>query len=283
MKQMQTKIGQYLSLIIGLFLSATAFNLFFRPTNLAYGGSNGVAIIVELLTKGIIGADITIAVFYILTFIVGFLFLGKKTMIRSIIGTIIYPIFVSVTSPLASLNFFDFKENLLVIYIFGALIAGLGSGLVYRTGYSGGGTDIVRLIMYKYLKISLGKAGLIINGIIVVTGAILTQSFSNIMYAFLVLYIMSFVTDRIIIGVSSSKMFYIVSDKADVIKDFITKELEHTATLLNGYGTHGNIKKQVLLCVVPTKQYFILKEVIKTIDNKAFFLITDSYEVSGGM
>ncbi len=279
MRKRENKIMQYISLLVGLFLSAVAFNLFFRSTKIAYGGTNGISVIVELMTGGKVSADVTITVFYVLMFVVGWFLLSKATMAKSLLGTIVYPIFVSATGELANLNFLDIQNHLLIIYIFGAIIAGVGSGLTYRSGFSGGGTDILRLMMFKYLKIPLGKAGIVINGVIVVLGAVLTGNYGNVLYAFLILYIMGVVTDRIILGVSSAKMFYIITKEEEKVRDYIVHEIGHGVTILSV----DNHTKHAILCVVPTRQYFTLKEKITMIDPNIFFLVTDSYEVSGGV
>ncbi len=152
------------------------------------------------------------------------------------------------------------------------MLSGVSSGIIFKTGFSSGGTDIITQIFSKYSKISIGKAMLIINTIIIGTSGIVF-SINSIMYALISLYIISIITDKVLLGISEDKVFFIVTDKEDEIKDYIVDNLKH------GFS---NKKNNLLMTVVPTKEYFILKELIQYIDNDAFFVVSDSYQVIGG-
>ena len=99
-------------------------------------------------------------------------------------------------------------------------------------------------------------------------------------YAFIGLYVASYVGDKIMLGVSRNKAFYIVTSKPNLVKDYIINNLKHTVTIVNARGGYSDKNKKMLLCVLPTREYTMVKEVIREIDSKAFFLITDSYHVS---
>jgi len=102
------------------------------------------------------------------------------------------------------------------------------------------------------------------------------------MYAVIALYISSTITDRVILGISNNKSFYIITDKEEEVCEFIIQNLHHSVTIINAKGGYSNKNKKLLLCVIPTKEYFLVKEVVLEIDKNAFFLITDSYEAVGG-
>jgi uncharacterized membrane-anchored protein YitT (DUF2179 family) len=89
-------------------------------------------------------------------------------------------------------------------------------------------------------------------------------------------------TDRVILGVSKSKAFYIVTDKTEEVKSFIIKELGHSVTMFDAIGGFKGKDKKVIFCVIQTREYFKLKEGINKIDSESFFVVTDSYEVVGG-
>ena len=90
-------------------------------------------------------------------------------------------------------------------------------------------------------------------------------------------------TDRVMLETSASKTFYIVTDKYKEINQYITDTLGHSVTIMDGKGGYSNDNKKVLMCAVPTREYFMTKQVIKGIDANSFFLITDTYEIRGGM
>ena len=102
------------------------------------------------------------------------------------------------------------------------------------------------------------------------------------MYAIVLLYIYSLMTDKIILGISDNKAFYIITKNEDEVKDFILNNLNHGVTILKAKGGYEGRKENVLLCVVPARHYFKLKEGIALIDEEAFFVVTDAYEVRGG-
>ena len=98
----------------------------------------------------------------------------------------------------------------------------------------------------------------------------------------MVLYIITVMTDRVILGVSKSKAFYIVTDKTLEVKKFIINELGHGVTVFDAVGGFSKENQKVIFCVIPTREYFKLKEGLNKIDDEAFFVVTDSYEVVGG-
>ena len=104
--------------------------------------------------------------------------------------------------------------------------------------------------------------------------------FYKCIYAAIGLYISSYIGDKIMLGISSNKAFYIVTSKYKDVKDYIINNLGHTATIVNAKGGYSSKSKKMILCVVSTTEYIKMKEVIKEIDKDAFFLITDSYSVT---
>ena len=102
------------------------------------------------------------------------------------------------------------------------------------------------------------------------------------MYSIIVLYLISFMSDRVILGVSDSKAFYIITEKDDEVKAFVLKHLGHGVTIFKAKGGFKKESRNVLLCVLPTKDYYRLKSGINEIDKDAFFVVTDAYEVFGG-
>ena len=270
-------IKRYIILIIGLFLSAFAYNLFFVPGKIVVGGVSGIAIIIEDLIN--IDPSLFILITNILLLILSYIFLGKSTTIKSIIGALVFPLFISLTS---NIEFYmNIKEaDLFIKTLFGSVISGFASGLIFKAGFSSGGTDILIQIFHKYFKISIGNASLIVNTIII-GGSAFIFGWINAMYAIIALYIMSILTDKVLLGISSNKAFFIITSKEEEIKEFIIKNLNHTVTILKSQGGFTNKNRNVLMVVIPTKEYFILKESIYEMDNESFFVVTDSYETKG--
>lgn len=265
-------------LVIGVFLIAASFNLFFLPSDLVFGGVSGLSII----TKALFGLKPTLVISVTsgILLIISFILLGKKETLGSIIGTILYPIFVELTAHIGSYIHIDTSQTLLIA-IFGAVIYGIGAGLVFKAGFTTGGTDILNKIVAKYFKVSMGNALIMTDGLIVLGGAFVF-GFTKLMYALIVLYIISILTDKVILGISDSKAFYIITEKDEEVKEYVINGLHHSVTVFDAKGGYTKEKQKVLMCVIPTKEYFKLKEGIHEIDKDAFFVATDAYEVFGG-
>ena len=165
--------------------------------------------------------------------------------------------------------------------LFAGIINGLGAGLVFKAGFTSGGTDIINQIIAKYGHTSIGTAMLMSDGLIVVAGCFFF-GFTKFLYALVVLYLISLLSDKVLLGISNNKAVYIITDKEDEVKDYIVNYLHHGITMFNARGGYTKDKQDVLMCVIPTSEYIRLRDGIKTIDDEAFFVVTDAYESYGG-
>ena len=272
------KLKQLLEFAFGCLLVALAFNLFMAPHNLVAGGVSGLS----LILKHYFGISPTIVIYTanFLLLVLSYFVLGKDQTKLTILGSILFPLFVSLTANLST--YVSFKESeLLLIAIFGGVLQGLGSGLIFKVGYSTGGTDILNMIVAKLFKISLGRSMLFTDGLIILSGAFVF-GLNNLMYSIIILYIISFMTDKVVLGISDAKAFYIITNQDKKVKEYIINTLHHGVTSIKAKGGYEEAKENVLMCVIPTREYYKLKEGIHKIDPKAFFVVTDSYEVKGG-
>lgn len=270
------EIKKYVTLAVGLFLYALAYNLFLKPNNIVAGDVDGIANIF----KNIVNPNLLITILCVSLLIISFPLLGVKTTMGSVIGTILFPIFVTITSDIANLIQID-SSDLLLIAIVAGVIRGTGYGLVFKMGFTTGGTDILNQIVAKYFHTSIGTAMLIVDGGITLVGGIM-YGWNNMLYALIILYLLSFITDRIMLGISKSKSFYIITKEEEKVEEYIMEELGHGVTIFPVKGGYTNEKQKMLMCVIPTREYYKLKEGISKIDEESFFVITDSYEVKGG-
>lgn len=266
---------RYTLLAIGCLIVALAFNIFFNQYGIVCFGVSGLSIV---LSKFGVPNSIFILCANVVLLILSYFTLGKKKTKNAIVGSLIFPIFVALTEPIVPYMTFNDVE-MLVIAIFGGVLSGIGYGLIYKTNFNTGGTDIICEIVSKYTKVSLGKAMWISDGLVVLSG-LLVSSWEIVLYGFIVLYLISFMTDRVVLGISQSKAFYIVTDQQEEVRAFFLSVPEAGVTLINARGGFSNHKETLLLGVVPTRQYFIIKEGLKQIDKNIFFLSCDAYEVS---
>ena len=272
------KIKELIEFIIGCFLVALAFNLFMSPNNLVAGGVSGFSLILKHFFG--LNPSTIISIANVFLIILSFLVLGKEKTKATILGSILFPVFVSLTEHLST--YISFKESeMILIAVFGGVLQGLGAGLIFRAGYSTGGTDILNMIISKVFKMSLGNSMFFTDGTIIVIGAFVF-GFNHLMYSLIILYLISTITDKVVLGISDSKAFYIITSKEKEVKEFVINELKHGVTEFKARGGYNSENQTVLMSVVPTREYYKLKEGIHNIDKDAFFVAMDSYEVKGG-
>jgi len=268
---------RHVMLILGCLIVAVAFNLFFLQYNIVCFGVSGISIV---FNKFGVNPSTFIIVANLLLLLISYFFLGADNVKNQIVGALIYPIFIDLTDGLVNIIKFENLE-MIVIAVIGGVLAGIGYGLIYKSGYSTGGTDVIGHLVCKYSKVSMGNAMMFVNFGIILIGK-LVFSWETVMYALVVAYLISVATDKILLGISNSKAFYIVVDKKldDKVNEFLVSLPGVGSTIIDASGGYSNDNQTLILAVAPTKMYFIIKEGLKEIDKNIFYLVCDSYEVS---
>lgn len=259
---------------MGMLISALAFNLFFEPYDVIPTGSSGLA----LLISNFVNVDVALITFFIsvLIFLIALITFGFEYSLKIIPVTVLYPSFLKATTLIT--RFIDLENtSLFLIMVIGGALLGLSSGLVRKSGYNPGGFAIICDILKKYFYMSIGTSTTLINGILIVISGFVF-GFTNAIYAIISLLVSSYIVDKVIIGISDNKVFYIITDKPLEIREYIMDKLHYSVTVINARGGYTNKKRKMLMCVVPTIEYLKLKELVSKIDPKVFFLIVDIYE-----
>ena len=264
--------------ILGCFIVSLAYNIFIAPNNLVPGGVGGIAVILDNLFG--ISNSTVIIIANIFLIIASLILLDRDKTRASLLGTMMFPVFVKLTENVNVWLQID-TSHLLLSALFGGILYGLGAGIVFRAGFTMGGTDIINQILSKYLKQSIGTSMLMSDGLIVLSSAIFF-GMNSMLYSIIILYCISLIADRVILGISDSKAFFIITDKEDEVRDYIIKTLGHGVTVFKGKGGYKRQNEDLLMAVIPTREYYRLTEGIKMIDKDAFYIITDTYQVFGG-
>lgn len=270
------KIKRTTMFLIGILLSAISFNLFIKPSHLIFGVS-GISIMTEKLFN--IDPSIIILIGNMLLLIASYVYLGKESTKVAVIGSVLYPLFVKLTDFLP--NSIDLGETEpIVVALCGALISGVGTGIIFRNNFSSGGTDVLKQIFTKYGKMQYSMANIYSEGLIMFFGG-LVFGWQAFIYSVITLIVSGGVSDKVIMGISEYKTLQIVTSKEEEIKEFIMKNLNHGVTQIDAKGGYTDKKKKILLCAVPTREYFLATEGIKKLDPDAFVIAIDTYEIQG--
>ena len=274
-------IKRIMMFFIGTLILALNYNIFVVPNNFVIGGTSGLSIIFNAIFK--IDPVLFIYIADTILLIVSYIFMGSEKTYHSLVGSFLYPLLITFTAPIAKFLIpYLYIDNVLITVIVTGCFLGFGYGMIYKVGFTTGGGDIVMQLMNKYLKISEGKASLYMDILVVLLGGV-TLGFANVVYSSIIIIIGSSLIDKVLIGISDSKMFFINSIKEEEIKDYVIKHMNTGVTILNTKGGYNNEKGTMLMVVVPTSDYYIFKETILDIDKNVFFVVSDCYEATGGV
>lgn len=262
--------------IMGCLIAGISVSVFYNPNNVVTTGCTGLSILINRYTH--IDLSLIVLVFSSILLVIGFMVFGVEYGVKNILGTILFPIFIKATSIIN--NYVSFENtSLFLLILIGSVLSGISFGMIKKSGYSLGGFYVVYDLLNSKFKISVGKASLFTNIVIIILSSFVF-GIDNCIYAAIGLYITAYIGDKIMLGISSNKAFYIITRKPSEVKEYIINNLDHTVTVVKARGGYSDRKKTMLLCVIPTVEYVKMKEVIKAIDERAFFLVTDSYTVS---
>ncbi|PPA70512.1 YitT family protein [Jeotgalibacillus proteolyticus] len=266
-------ILDYLFIIIGSVFVAIAFNVFLLPNGVASGGVSGISTILYGLFEW--RPSLVQLAFNIPLFISGLIFLGFQFGIKTAVGSFFLPFAVFLTE-----GWEPATNDPLLGALFGGIGVGIGLGIVFRGKASTGGTDLAAQIIHKYSGLGLGTCVAIIDGLIVISAAIVFEIEYGL-YAMIGLYVTSKTIDLVQIGFGRSKMIYIITNRQEQISQAIFEEVDRGVTKLSAHGGYTDHERPILMCVIDQTEFSKLKNVVKRIDPHAFVIVSDASEVLG--
>lgn len=276
MQKVNTKLPlfDYLKIILGCFVAAIGLTMFLIPNKVAAGGVSGLATVIHYLSGFSVGW--LMLLLNIPLFILGVIFIGKEFGMKTFVGTALFSLFTEATKA------FPIPTNdLLLSSVYGGIILGLGLGIVFKSGASTGGTDLAALLINRFFpSISIGKGILLVDFFVIISEGIIFN-WELAMYSWIALFISSKVVDFVQEGFNYAKAVYIISNKADDISTQILDEMQRGVTLIEGKGAYTGERKKILLCVTTRIEIPSLKNIVHSIDPKAFVIVHNVHEVLG--
>jgi len=269
----KSKWYEYALLLLGSLVLAASFNLFLNPNRIASGGVSGLSTIVHHVFG--VSPAITQWALNIPLFLLGFWLLERQYSMKAAVGSIVLPFWVMLTSHLQPLT-----DNPLLASIYGGMGVGLGIGIVFRGRGSTGGLSIASQILHKYTGISLGLSVAVFDGLVILLAGLVFDP-EIALYALIGLFVTSKTIDIVQVGLTTSKVLYIISDQADKLREAILYDLDRGVTLLKGSGGFTGDERKVIMAVVSQSEVSKLKLLVKSVDPRAFVILTDATEVLG--
>lgn len=278
---LKTALFHGLLITFGSFIIAIGVGFFLVPMQIINGGLSGIAIITKHLFNWPI--DLVVAILNIILFLIGLFFLGKDFTLKTLISTIVYPIFLSLILRVSSFNLgLDINNDThrLLGAIFGGALLGIGVALTFIAGGSTGGVDILYFILKKAFHIKPSISAFIIDALIILAG-IFSVSLIVGLFGVLSAFIAALVIEVMFVGMNPSYMALIISSKAEEINHYIQYTMERGATLIDVKGGYKNAPYTMIQVAIGRRELQQLKDEIYKIDPKAFAIFTQVSSING--
>ncbi len=281
-------IENFLVIILGNLFLAIGYVFFAVKVNVVTGGVAGIGIILNKLFGVKYSTFVAICTWAL--FLVGLIFLKKKFALKTLLSTIVYPIFTILCELLSNYldktfpEIFEINANdtgTLILYaVFSAIFVGYGIGLVFKKGGSTGGLDIPCIMIAKKFKIGVDRVVFIFDACIVIASAFIV-GFVPALVGVMSAYLCGIMIDRAIISGNESFMIHILSEKHDEINHFINYTMERGTTYIHGEGGYTYQSKNIIEVVIDKREYHTLKEQVHKIDSNAFMIVINAKDVFG--
>lgn len=287
MKKYFPIVRDYFLIILAAFIQAFSLRVFFVPSNLASGGVSGISQLINHFTGWPIGLMILIG--NIPLFILGWRFLGGyRFALRTAVAIFVYSIFTDLLlrTPLFAANgagtalINDLQGDIFLNTLYGAIVSGIGYGLVYRARGTSGGSDILARILNNWRGIPITQSYLIVDTAVIL-GAGFVFGWKQALYAMIALYVSGLVAETTLEGGGTVRTAMIVTSESESISHRVLEELQRGVTVLEGSGAYTGANKPVLYCVITRAEVATLKAIVNEIDPLAFMVIGVAHEVLG--
>ena len=269
---------QYLVIVLGSAIYALGFHCFLLPNSIVSGGVTGVAMIINAFTDWPIG--LMIILINVPLFAIGWRHFGLDFLLSSLAGMAISSAFVDL---FAMLNFPTATNDPMLASIIGGVIKGAGLGMIYFVGATTGGVDIIaKMVRQQKPHLNFGTIVMIIDVAIIVVYALALHKTESAMYSLIAMFVVSKVIDLALYGIDNSCLCYIISEKSEELtQEIITGTMHRGVTLLDGQGAYSHTPKHVIMCVIKRTQIAQLRRVVRSVDEHAFFVVSDAKNVFG--
>ena len=269
-------VREWAYIVGGAACYAVGYCFFFYPNSVVPGGVTGVSTIVNFLTGAPVG--VLSIVLNIPLFSFAWRHFGLRFMLMSGAGMALTYIFIDGFNLLG----FAATHDPLLACTIGAALNGTGLGLVYRSGATTGGTDIIaKVLRQKYPYINFGTFIMALNVVIISAYALIFRRLDAAFYAVIAMFVVSRAIDTVLYGLDTSKVCYLISNKSAELDEAITATMHRGVTKLRGEGGYTGEEREVLMCVIKKRQITDIRKLVKAIDPNAFFIVTDAKDVFG--
>ena len=287
MKKYWPYIRDYGLILISSIIQAFSLRVFFVPANLASGGVSGIAQLINYFTGWPIGVLVFLG--NIPLFALGWRFLGgRQFAMRTAFAVVTYSLFTDLIlkTPLFAPNgvatqlIDDLQGDIFLNTLYGAIISGIGYGLVYRARGTSGGSDILARILSHYRGTPMTQSYLMVDTAVIL-GAGFVFGWKSALYSMIALYVSGLVAETTLEGGGTVRTAMIVTNEPEAVANRVLEELERGLTVLEGTGAYTGVERPVLYCVISRAEVAALKAIVQEVDPHAFMVIGFAHEALG--
>ena len=262
--------------ILGSAIFAAGFAFFLQPNDLSPGGISGLALLLMELT-GFGSVGVLSILMNLPLFVLGGLKIGKRFFVGSLIGMLLSSVLIDAFTALQ----FPAVEPVIAI-IYGGVLCGVGLGIVFVSGTSTGGSDIlVRLLKLRYRNVPIGQISLSFDAVVVFLTGLVFRDMNKALYTGITVFLCGKMVDAVVYRFDYSKVALIISKEYKEIVRQIGIKLDRGATYLHGEGTYSGEDTKVVLVAIKKQQLAELKELVMELDPAAFVIVQEAHQVLG--
>jgi uncharacterized membrane-anchored protein YitT (DUF2179 family) len=285
MKEFWISVRDYLMIFLASLIQAVALRLFFVPASLASGGVSGIAQLINHFTGWPIGLMILVG--NIPLFLIGMRFLGgRRFAIRTAFAIVTYSMLTDLLLRIPAFIYYsdilinDLKGDIFLSSLYGAIVSGIGYGLVYRARGTSGGSDILARILNYWYGVSMTQSYLIVDAVVILAAGFIF-GWKQALYALITLYVSGLVSETVLEGGETVRTAIIITAQPEQVSKRVIEELERGVTYLEGRGAYTGSARAVLYSVVNRTEVSALKAIVHESDPNAFMVIGVAHEALG--
>lgn len=277
----------WIFIILGSFLLSAGYVLFINPYYIVPGGVYGAGVVFHYIFQnievGTFGLMLDIPLL-----IITFLIFGGNFGTRTIGAALLTPLFMNTMTKLIgdvpSEMFggrIDLSNEIILACVFGGILIGLGVGFVVRTQATTGGTDVLAMLVTKYVGIKFSNSILIVDSVVIIFGIIVIGDWLLPLYALTTLFVISKTISFVIDGESYDKLLFIISENNDIIRQFIIEDMRRGATSIKSHGVYSGKEKDMIFLVISRGELRSIQSKIKEVDPSAFVVVLNTTDTFG--
>ncbi|MEG1663888.1 MAG: YitT family protein [Mucinivorans sp.] len=285
--QLSEQIKQWVYILLGSMIMSVAFVMFINPYNIVPGGVYGIGIVLHYLfpevAVGTFGLCLDIPLL-----ITSMLVFGSKVGLKTLFAAVMTPLMMNGLTLLVGNNpetmlggVINLSHDILLACLFGGVLLGLSMGLILKTHATSGGTDIVGMIVSKFMHLPIARSVLMVDSSVVLFGLLVFGNWIMPLYSLITIFVSTKMMDFVLEGGSNDKLLFILSDKHELIRKFILEDMERGGTYIKSAGMYNNTPREMIFVVISRREMSRIQDFIRSIDPSAFMIVVNAHETLG--